>query len=238
MAPREPFDRDPAHADGAERPFPDEAHWLTLPPPAELPAPGFVDRVVRALAEDRALDADLATLARELPRSLLETWRAPVPAPDFVARTVAAVEDERRTRWQKLLARHVAPEPSPEFVARTLAALRAVDRAHDRAGVPAAAGPGPGPGAGDRAQPRSWPRLLAWPLAAAAAAALWFASGSTPAEPALEARLADAAPRAYAHAYAASPTAAVLASHLRTSEPDAVFTTAADGVWLSLGGAR
>jgi hypothetical protein len=225
MAPREPFDHLRA---GAERPFPDEVHWLSARLPADaaddgLPSPGFVDRVVQALGEERALDRDLLRLSRELPRSLLGAFQPPPPRRDFVERTVAAVEDERRARWQRLLARHVAPEPSPEFVARTLAALRAADHAP----LPTRAAPA-----------RRWPRMLAWPLAAAAAAALWFAGASGEPQPALEARLADGAPPGYAYAYAATPVAVLLASRARTNDPDALFTAAADGVWLSLGDGR
>ncbi len=236
MAPRDPFGNDGHRGgdaarrdDAAERSFPAEGDWLTLPLPPEaaaagLPAADFVDRVVRALADDRTVDAELATLARELPRSLLDTFAAPVPSAGFVARTTAAIDDERRARWQQLLARHVAPEPSPQFVARTLAALRAdgTDAVTPRA-----------PARGRRVL-----RLAAWPLAAAAAAASWFATSTSSVAPAFETRLARTASPAAAHAYGGTPTAFVLASRTRVAEPDALFDTTADGVWLALGSGR
>jgi hypothetical protein len=211
--------------------FPSEAEWLALPlPPAAgrdgVPSADFVERTLHALAADQQLDADLATLARELPRSVFDAYAVPAPSASFVARTVAAVHDERRARWQQLLARHVAPEPSPQFVATTLAALRA--------DAPAAAGPRRAlPPRGNR-----WLRTLAWPLAAAAAALVWLATGAAPPLPSFEERLARTASPAYAHAYATSPAAFVLASHARTAEPDALFDAGADGVWLALGGTR
>jgi hypothetical protein len=234
MAPRDHFGTEGHRSDDAggrdgasERPFPAETDWLSLPlppdaAPAGIPAPDFVERVVRAIADDRTVDAELATLARELPRSLFEQWRVPEPSAGFVDRTVAAVQDERRARWQQLLARHVAPEPSPQFVATTLAALRA---------------DAPSRGPALRAVPR-WRRFAAWPIAAAAAAALWLATSGAPPLPSFEDRLARTASPAYAHAYASTPAAVVLASRDRAAEPDALFDAPADGVWLTLGAER
>lgn len=131
--------RSPGHAAGGDgraddgRQFPAESEWLDLPIPDAAPSPGegselpsrsFVDRVVQALHEERALDGALEALDRDLPRIVLQAHTPPPPSADFVARTLAAARQERRSHWQQLLARHVAPEPSPQFVEQTLAALR------------------------------------------------------------------------------------------------------------------
>ena len=94
-------------------PFPSEDDWLdaTLPAEAGLPQPDFVERVTRAIAEERNLDRGLDALDRDLPRIVLTAYDVPPPAPDFVARTLAAQAAERRARWQHLLARHIAPMP-------------------------------------------------------------------------------------------------------------------------------
>lgn len=167
-------------------PFPSEHDWLdaTLPADAGLPQSDFVERVTRALAEERSLDRDLDALDRDLPRIVLAAYEVPPPADDFVARTLAAQTAERRTRWQQLLARHIAPQPSPAFVQRTLQAL-AQDR--EAAAMPAAA---------PRRAPRP-PRAWTWPLLAAAAGLLlWWSNG----DPALPTRLAPPAATSVAFA--------------------------------------
>jgi hypothetical protein len=213
-------------ATNAERPFPSEAEWLSLPMPPELPnefraAPAaFVERVLDALREERALDAAIADEDRKLSRMLLPTHEAPAPTPDFVARTVAAVREDRRARWQQLLARHVAPEPTPQFVARTLAAL-ALERPH--------------------AAPRRRPslRLVTTALLAAAAAVLFVLFGLTrPTVEPFELRIARTTSPAHAHAFAASPLAAVLHEQSRAADGDALLPASADGTWLLFGATR
>lgn len=176
------------HDDDPLPPFPSEHDWLdatwldaTLPADAELPQPDFVDRVTRALAEERALDRDLDAVDRELPRIVIAAYEAPVPAADFVKRTLAAAAADRRARWQQLLARHIAPTPSPAFVQRTLRAL-----AHDRRdGEAAAVSP---------RRPSLARGVLAWPLLAAAAGlALWWATGEATKHPAFAPRAAAVA---------------------------------------------
>jgi len=213
----------------AARPFPDEAQWLQLSLPTDepggaagLPSRGFVDRVLEAVAEERALDRELDGLDRELPRILLQAHAAPAPAADFVARTLAAVRDDRKARWQQVLARHVAPEPSPQFVHRTLAALAA-----------SAAEPSPSRRTRTPRRP-SW-----WLLAAAAAAllALWNVFGRGPDE-VFETQLVHQAAPTFAHAWGSSPAGVVLAHRADLADPAALSGSAPDGLWLAFAEVR
>lgn len=208
------------------RPFPSEAEWLSLPAPPV--ADDFVARTLAALQQDRqSRPAEPAAAEAEtddgggvaghlLTPDLLRHFAPPEPTTDFVARTLRAVQDDRRSRWRELLARHVAPEPTPEFVARTLRAL-----AEDRSG-PATVR-------------RSWslqrwlPPLL---LAAATVTALVLLQ-SQPAAP-LEQRLAAAARPSSTLAYAATPLAAVFGAAAAAAEPRALSSGGADGMWLLL----
>lgn len=212
--------------EGAARPFPSEAEWLSLSLPADaaasgLPSGDFVARVTAALAAERALDRELAALDQELPSDLLHAFAAPEPAADFVARTVAKAQGERRTRWQQLLARHVAPDPSPHFVQRTLAAL-AGERSTAAAASPAAG---------------AWRRRLAWPLLTLAAGYLIFVGWPRSERP-LELRAARAAAPALAHAWSDAPAAVVLATWRDESDPEALGMGGPDGVWLAFAEVR
>lgn len=209
-----------------ERPFPSEAEWLDLPlPPAHelgfATGQPFVDRVVAALRDERALDDAIAAEDRRLPRILLSAHEPPAPRADFVARTTAALREDRRRRWQHLLARHIAPEPTPHFVARTLAALA---EARQQASVRPVAG-----------RTRRWLGLAVAVAATVAAAVLW--RGRADAAP-LELRVAQATSPAFAHAYAASPLAALAAEAARSADPDALPFAGADGTWLLFGATR
>lgn len=208
------------------RPFPSEAEWLDLPlPPAHelgfAAGPPFVDRVIAALRDERALDDAIAAEDQRLPRILLSAHEPPAPRPDFVTKTTAALREDRRQRWQHLLARHVAPDPTPHFVARTLAALA---DARQRASVRPAAG-----------RPRLWLGLAAAVAASVAAVVLW--RGRADAAP-LELRVAQATSPAFAHAYATSPLGALTAEAARRTDPDALPFASADGTWLLFGASR
>ncbi len=218
--------------------FPSEREWLHLElPPDALDAPrsadAFVARTLDAWRDERRLDQDLAALDAALPPAVLGAFAAPPPTADFVDRCAKAIHDERRQRWQQMLARHVAPEPSPQFVSRTLAAL-----AHD-----AQRGPGAGPGGRGRAAAGGvwWRSPRVWPLLAAAAGiAVWFlvpgfARSDLDRAP-LELRLAQRAPLAMARAHTAAALPGVLAVANQHAEPDALVRDAADGVWLLLEG--
>ncbi len=215
-------------ADGG-RPFPAESEWLELSIPddgpgegSELPSRSFVDRVVQALHEERALDGALEALDRDLPRIVLQAHSPPPPSADFVARTLAAARQERRTHWQQLLARHVAPQPSPQFVEQTLAALR------QEAAVPHHRGRGPA---------SSW-RRLGWPvLAAAAALVLWNALGRGTGT-AFEVQIVQHAAPAYAHAWASGPTGVLRAQRADVDDPTALASGTPDGLWLAFAEGR
>ena len=227
-------------------PFPPEAGWLDQPLPpelADLDLGAFVGRTLDAVRDEQQLDRDLAALDRDLPRIVLSALEVPPPAPDFVPSVLAALHQDRRARWQQLLAKHIAPEPSPEFVARTLSALR--DAAPAAASAPAPAAPRhprlaatpTRPGHAADATLRPWRRRGPW-LAAAAAALLAVVLLRRDAIRPLEARLAEQVPPIEAHAAAGSPLAFVLAAHERRSAPDAIAAGNADGVWLQLAGGR
>jgi len=209
----------PLPGDDAERPFPSEAEWLTLPLPDDaarsgLPSQGFVDRVTDAVCADRRLDDDLAQQSLALPRDLLDAHDSPPPSHGFVDRTLAALRDDRHARWQRLLARHVSPEPSPFFVARTLAALQ-----HER----------------EERAPHAilWPRLAAAAmLAAAAVVAIALALRTDDDGPSTEQRLALATAPAFAHAAAANPLATLVALRNAGRDPEELPNVGADGVWL------
>lgn len=213
------------------RPFPAESEWLDLSIPdagpspgegSELPSRSFVDRVVQAIHEERALDRGLDALDRDLPRIVLQAHTPPPPSSDFVARTLAAARQERRTHWQQLLARHVAPQPSPQFVEQTLAALR------QEATAPHHRGRGPASG---------W-RRLGWPvLAAAAALVLWNALGRG-AGPSFEVQIVQHAAPAFAHAWASGPAGVVRAQRADLDDPTALASGTPDGLWLAFAEGR
>ena len=203
--------------DDSERPFPAESEWLGLSPPPEatgLPTPDFVARTLAAITEERALDRDLDALDRDLPRIVLAAHTPPPTRPDFVAATLAKVRDDRRARWQQLLARHIAPEPSAGFVHRTLAAL-----AHDRE---------------ERvAETTTWAARASrhWPLLAAAAALLVLLLWRTGPEPSLQLQLARSA-STMAHAWT-SPVAVLLVADDERRDPQALPAGAPDGIQLA-----
>lgn len=214
------------------RAFPNEAEWLSLPAPPV--ADDFVARTLAALQQDRAAepaaasepaaaDAGGGVAGHLLTPDLLRHFAPPEPTADFVARTLRAVQDDRRTRWRELLARHVAPEPTPEFVARTLRAL-----ADDRPGPTTVRRAGRW-SLGRWSAARWLPPLL---LAAATVAALVLLQ-ARPAAP-LEQRLAAAARPSSALAYAATPLAAVFGAAAEAAEPRALSSAGADGMWLLL----
>lgn len=220
-----PGDQDHDHEPLPEQPFPGESEWLTVPLPAPGPTGGladrdFVDRVVQAIVDERGLDRELAAADRELPRIVLQAYDVPPATGSFVERTLAAARDDRRARWQQLLARHVAPEPSPQFVQRTLAALRRE----------------PAPGARARRLGDGGTRWF-WPLLAAAGLALLFwlrgDHGGTPGE-----RFGGAAISAHAEAWAFGPGAVVLANCADDREPAALPGSAPDGIWLAFAEVR
>ncbi|MBL8729274.1 MAG: hypothetical protein JNM25_12630 [Planctomycetes bacterium] len=223
MAAHDPDFLDPIGPAGV--PFPSEGEWLDLPaPPADelTIAPDFVDRTLQAVAA-------APTAEQELDRPLLDAVRrrafaAPEPSPTFVDDTLAALRRDKTARWRELLTRHIAPEPSPQFVARTLAAL--------------AAERGVGAADGDRiARLHRW-RFAAWPLLAVAAAAmLWLLLSDRP-QPPIELRFAQQEPAAFAHAYAATPMAAVLDARDRSFDPHALSAGGPDGTWLLLEAGR
>ncbi|HEX5052175.1 MAG TPA: hypothetical protein VFZ65_10415 [Planctomycetota bacterium] len=237
--------------DAPDRPFPSEAEWLDpewidrVLKPGEFPvSTDFVERTLQAIAEQATATALEAELDRCLPAAALRTFTAPEPSADFVASTLAMLRQDRRARWRELLARHVAPEPSPQFVARTLTAL---DAERDAAAAPvrgrqpasgSATSGSNGPAAmaqrdaaGTRGRPgRRWGWVL---LTAAAATVLWVTFWRAAPDP-IELRLANNEPDTFAHAYAASPLPAVLATLANTSDPYALPSGEADGVWLLL----
>lgn len=236
----------------AMRAFPSEHEWLDLELPSDLavavdrivggntggPADGevFADRVLAAWREERRLDRGLAELDLALPPSALQRFAAPAPSRGFAERVVAAASQDRRHRWQALLARYVAPEPSPEFVSRTLAALATTDEATGRAGRRAGR-PTLAPSGGAGPTRRTGPLLA---LTALAAAALLWLLLTDRAPPPLELRLARTAAAAVARAEATTPLAAVLARVAVERDPFALLDDAADGSWLSRtdGGSR
>ena len=219
-------------------PFPSEREWWSLPLPwcdetAETRAASlksrptddvtetFAERVIRARREERAIDRDLRALDRALLQTSLQRLVAPTPSADFVARVVQRVDEQRRGRWAKALARHVATEPSPAFVTRTLEAIAAAppqNSADAKAGsaLPVSA----------RSKTPIWGLL-----SAAAAASLWFTLTDR-ATPPVELRIADQAPAIAAYADAPSPMAAILAAIADEEEPHATVTAPVDGVWL------
>jgi len=201
------------------RAFPGEAEWLDLPVPPITA--DFVERTIAALSgEGLAGRADSALRATNgedrLTPAVLAAFAAPAPSRDFVQRTLHAVQEQRRSRWQELLARHVAPDPSPDFVARTLAALARRDEQGD-------------PHAAIRKHPL---RLWIWPLLTIAAAAAVFLLLQRAPQPPIELRLAQQVRPAFAHAYASSPLPAVLAELDRRADPSAMPNGGADGIWL------
>lgn len=224
-------------------PFPPEAGWLDQPLPPELAdvdLDAFAARTLDAVRDEQQLDRDLAALDRELPRIVLSALEVPPPAPDFVPSVLAALHQDRRARWQQLLAKHIAPEPSPEFVARTLTALRS---ATDAAAPPARTLPHePRARIGERVAGGvrgAAARRFVWPLlATAAAAVLVLTLLRRDALRPLEARLAEHVPPIEAHASAGSPLAFVLAANERNRADTALDVTSPDGVWLQLAGGR
>ena len=253
--------------------FPTESEWLTLPLPAEFAdgfaaelrggdephaddgptrsdegASDFVRRTLAALRDERALDGELQRLDAALPKATLDAFAAPAPSSNFVPRVVAAIADERRHRWQRLLARYVAPEPSAQFVSRTLRALQAAEAEHGPTRAPTLAGPGstrqplavrdaatrgaasvPAP-AGRRA---TFGPLLGVLLAAAASLLGWLVlTGPEPRAP-LELRVARSAPVGSAHGYAASPLPEILFVADLRRDPAALADDSADGLWLT-----
>lgn len=216
-------DADPIGPAGV--PFPGEHEWLELPDPpaADLTiAPDFVDRTLRALAAAPGEDDALALPLFGEP--LRRAFAPPPPSPTFVDDTMQALRRDRTQRWRELLSRHIAPEPSPQFVARTLAAL-AADRQGARLG-------GGAPGAG-RPRLLRW-RLALWPLLAAAAVMLASVLLRDDPEVPLELRFARQEPAAFAHAYAATPMAAVLDARDRARDPTALAAGGPDATWLLL----
>lgn len=212
---------------GAAAPFPSEAEWLQLSPPAGLTAdlpPDFVTRTLAALATERR--------EQVLPRPQLQAFAPPPPAADFVAQTLHRLQQDRHARWRGLLARYVAPEPGPQFVTRTLRAL-----ARDRA-----------------SEASAWPRRLSpqaavWLAAAAAALLLYFglaadrgpdpakaptvAVAPSPAAPTTREAPANVGPRAYAHAQSGSTLPGLLVALEHDLDPEALPAAAANGRWLA-----
>lgn len=217
-----------------DRPFPSEADWLAqpLPSPAELPhEPGaFTERMLQALRDERALDRELQRLDHDVPSLLLRAHTAPAPSRGFAEATLAAIGDDRRQRWQKLLARHVAPQPSADFVARTLHALRA-DRDNTGRGTTDRSTTARLRAVSPMRRARTWWTLAT--IAAAAGLALWLAAPSPRPAP-FEARLAAATPTAFTHHHHATPLAAVLAERHRAQDADGLAVASADGLWLQL----
>lgn len=236
------FERELEHdfrAVGAAAPFPGEHEWLSLPAPPV--AADFVARTLFALAEDRRaaggrdpIEVDAEEVDSENPESedpdagdlglsaaQLATFSPAPPSPDFVDRTLRRLDDDRRTRWQEMLARYVAPEPSPAFVQRTLAALAEERPALRRALAPAAA--------------PAWRRrvLPALPWLAAAAAVLWFVWLRQPDAAPFERRVADHVDAWFQHADSPTPLPALLAQLAHDEAPQALSTGIADGYWLA-----
>jgi len=236
MSVHEDHDFDDEHFDevDAVRRFPKEEEWLDLPTPELADDQGndsdasFVDRVMRARGEERALDDQLAELDQLLPNEVLQQFAAPDPGDSFVEDTVAAVMNDRRNRWQEMLSRHVAPAPSTAFVSRTLEALKD-DRAARRGGTESPAAAAQVPYASTQHRRSNWSAIgLA---GAAAAAMLWLLLTDT-ALPPLEARLANQASPAAAYSEATTPMSAILARVANEEEPYSVFDAPADGLWL------
>jgi hypothetical protein len=240
-----PDDRDPAHTIGpAGVPFPSESEWLDLPLPtaSELTlATDFVDRTLQALAAAPTTEAELA---RPLLTPELRAGTAPTPSPTFVDDTLLALRQDKTARWRELLTRHIAPAPSPQFVARTLAAL-AADRHesgrheaghHETGRSQTGRSESETPVWTTRSSHR-W-RVAAWPLLAVAAAAMLWLLLPDRHEPPIELRFAQQEPAAFAHAYAATPMAAVFDARDRAHDPEALSAGGPDGTWLLLEAGR
>jgi hypothetical protein len=189
--------------------FPSEHEWLGLTPPDETP--GFVDRVTDALIREDLVTPDPQQEAA-MPLcpdggddALLRHYDVPTPSPNFVDGVMArlARPDGRANdddRWRELLLRYDTPAASAEFVEQTMQALRA----HRREGRPAKASVLP--------VPRTWLGWSRWPLAAAAAVIVLFASWPTRPAASLR-RLIAELPDEHAHSHSPSVLAHLLHDH-------------------------